>query len=170
MSPTTLPGAGAACGLQGRHVLIATLAFFGVVFAVNGLLLYKALATHSGLVAQEPYRKGLAYNDRIAADERQAALRWTAEVSVSAPGDIALTLAAADGRPVAGLSIAAMLGRPTSNRHDLRLSLVEVEPGRYVAAAAAIDAGAWLLDIEAREGTGPGAPVYRMRRRVWVKP
>ena len=49
------------------------LGFFGVVFVVNGAMIYSAVSTHSGLVANEPYRKGLHYNERIDADERQAA-------------------------------------------------------------------------------------------------
>ena len=33
------------------------------VFLVNGAMIYEAISTHTGLVANEPYRKGLAYND-----------------------------------------------------------------------------------------------------------
>ncbi len=54
--------------LTGRHVLLIFLAFFGSIFAVNGWFLYSALSTHTGVVAVEPYRKGLAYNERIARD------------------------------------------------------------------------------------------------------
>src|SRR5688572_2876208 len=81
-----------ANGLRGGHVLAAFLAFFGVIFAVNGVFLYMALSTHTGLVAQEPYRKGLHYNDRIAAAERQQALGWTSDLRL-APESGALTLA-----------------------------------------------------------------------------
>ena len=58
-------------------MLVAFIAFFGTIFLVNGTLIYEAISTHTGLVANEPYRKGLAYNERIAADERQARLGWT---------------------------------------------------------------------------------------------
>ena len=47
-------------GLRGHHVLAGFLAFFGVVLAVNGAMIYSAISTHTGLVAIEPYRKGLA--------------------------------------------------------------------------------------------------------------
>ena len=46
-------------GLRGHHVLAGFLAFFGVVLAVNGAMIYSAISTHTGLVAIEPYRKGL---------------------------------------------------------------------------------------------------------------
>lgn len=170
MSPTVLPATRPATGLQGRHVLMGMLAFFGIIFAVNGVLLYQALSTHSGLVAQEPYRKGLAYNARIAADERQASLQWSAEVEVVAEGRVALGLVDAQLQPVAGRTVAAVLGRPTSNRHDLRLSLVERSPGQYVAQVGRIDAGAWLIDVEIRDSADQGSPSYRLRRRIWLKP
>ena len=60
------------------------LGFFATVFVVNGAMIYSAVSTHSGLVANEPYRKGLHYNERIAADERQARLGWTEMRSRSA--------------------------------------------------------------------------------------
>ena len=41
-------------------MLWAFLAFFGTVFAVNGAMIYAAVSTYTGLVANEPYRKGLA--------------------------------------------------------------------------------------------------------------
>ena len=69
-------------GLQGRQVLACSLAFFAAVFIVNGAMIYSALSTHTGLVANEPYRKGLHYNERIAADERQAHLGWSRHASM----------------------------------------------------------------------------------------
>src|SRR5262249_34112510 len=92
MSPTTLI-ARRPRGMQGRHVLVAFLAFFGTVFAVNGTLIYEAVSTHTGLVANEPYRKGLAYNARIGADERQARLGWTETLEVGRDGHVTFALA-----------------------------------------------------------------------------
>lgn len=170
MTPTTLPNISRDRGLQGRHVLYAMLSFFGLIFAVNGLMLYHALATHSGIVAQEPYRKGLAYNERIAADERQAGLVWFADAALSPHGAIAVTLTDSGGNPIAGRRVEATLGRAASSRHDLRLVLVEEAPGRYVAMAGAIEPGAWVVDAVVRDADAASAPLYRMRRRLWLKP
>ena len=76
-STATIARAGmASAGLTGRHVLAAMLVFFAVVFAVNAAMIYAALSTYSGVVADEPYRKGLHYNERIVADERQRQRNW----------------------------------------------------------------------------------------------
>ncbi len=177
MSPTILPTAKPQPSLDGRHVLTCTVAFFGVVFAVNGVLLYQALSTHSGLVAQEPYRKGLAYNTRIAAGERQAALGWTTELTTAPDGRVVLTAADRLGLPVAGLKLSGTIGRPSTNRRDVTLRFVEQTAGRYLAEAGALGPGAWQIDVEAREnnaerasGAATNDPVYRARSRLWLKP
>ena len=74
-------------GLTGRHVLWSLIAFFGLIFAVNGYFLYAAISTYSGVVANEPYRKGLEYNQRIAADARQHELGWTESLDIAATRD-----------------------------------------------------------------------------------
>lgn len=179
MSSTSLPNTRSprpiANGLTGRHVLLAMVGFFGVIFAVNGVLLWKALATHSGLVANEPYRKGLAYNERIEADERQRRLGWTDDVQLVGRNTITVALAGDAGAPVTGLEISAVLGRPTTTRQDMRLTLVEVAPGRYEAATGPLEAGAWLVALEARQSAvasaAPvGEPVFRSKKRLWLKP
>ena len=170
MSPTVLPRARRRPGLQGRHVLGIFLAFFAAVFLVNGAMIYSALSTHTGLVANEPYRKGLHYNERIAADERQARLGWTDMVEVGRDGRLRVVLADGGGRPVAGLKLEAVVGRPSTNRHDVRLALAETAPGRYEAQAAPLAEGAWLVALEARAERNAADPVYRARRRLWLKP
>ncbi len=175
MSPTLLPARTRQSGLQGRHVLVAMLGFFGAVFAVNGVLLYQALSTHSGLVANEPYRKGLHYNVRIEASERQQALGWTESVVVGRDGTIVVELRDSRGEPIRGLVIKGTVGRPSTVRYDRYISLREEAPGRYMSDVALAEGGAWLLSLDAHR-SGPLAeglanePVYRLRRRLWHKP
>ena len=155
--------------LQGRHVLGVFLAFFGAVFLANGAMIYSALSTHTGLVANEPYRKGLAYNQRIGADERQIRLGWSEALAVGRDGRVTLSLAERDGRAVRGLKIEGVLGRPVTNRYDIKLTLAETAPGRYEAQTAAVAEGSWLITLEARP-QADAEPIYRFRRRLWLKP
>ncbi|HEU4378285.1 MAG TPA: FixH family protein [Hyphomicrobiaceae bacterium] len=170
MSPTVLPTAPRQQqGLRGRHVLAGFLGFFAIVFVVNGAMMYAAVSTYSGLVANEPYRKGLHYNERLAAAERQADLGWTDALQVGRDGQVRLVLSDADSRPVRGMSVAGMLGRPSTNRHDVALQLVEGQPGQYEARVSPPAEGNWLvvLDVRANEAADP---IYRTRRRIWLKP
>jgi len=61
-----------AKGIEGRHVLMALIGFFGVMFLVNGIFVYFAVATFSGGDTSDPYRKGLHYNETLQAADRQA--------------------------------------------------------------------------------------------------
>lgn len=155
--------------VNGRAVLAVFLTFFGAIFAVNGALIYAALSTHTGLVANEPYRKGLAYNERILADERQAQLGWSERLELGRDGRLRLALAERDSRPVAGLRVQGVLGRAATNRHDINLAFVETVPGQYEAQGPKLAAGSWLIVLEARSGTGV-QPTYRLRRRLWLRP
>lgn len=172
MNPTVLPSTSRKSeGIKGHHVLIAFLVFFGTIFAVNGVLLWKALATHSGLVANEPYRKGLHYNQRIAADAAQHALGWSDTVAITPSGETRISVSDRDGRPVTGLAVAAVIGRAVSASFDRKLDFAEREAGVYVANAGAIESGAWILNLEARRAGGEAAaePDYRQRRKLWLK-
>lgn len=156
--------------LSGRTVLVVLVAFFGVVFAVNGYFAYAALQTYTGVVAQEPYRKGLTYNRRIDADARQSERGWTAEVAADRDGHARLDIAARDGQPVGGLAVTATLGRPSTDEFDRRLTFVETKPGHYESTVAALDAGNWIVTLAAREGGPAAEPVFQLRRRLWLKP
>lgn len=159
--------------ITGRQVLLGMVAFFGVVFGVNAVFLYSALSTHTGVVANEPYRKGLHYNERIEADRQQSERGWQGEVALDATGEtVAVTLLDRNGRPLSGLGVNARIGRPSTSDLDIRLDMKETAPGHYGARLAKLEAGSWLIDVEARElhSKGEDALVWRSRKRLWLKP
>lgn len=165
-----LSAADARTCLNGRDVLAILLGFFGVVFTVNAVMIAWAISTNTGLVASEPYRAGLQYNERIAADDRQIRLGWMERLEVKREGRVVLALAERDGRPVAGLRIEGMLGRPSTNRLDIALAFREAAPGRYEADSGPLGAGNWLFAVIARPGGNAQDPIYRLRRRLWLRP
>ena len=167
MNPTIFPRRLAA-GLRGHHVAALFFTFFGIVFVVNGAMIYSAISTHTGLVANEPYRKGLHYNDRIAADDRQRRLGWTVSLEVRIDGRIRLQISDSAGAPVRGLKVGAVLGRPSTSRHDVALTLIEREPGTYAATTQRLTEGSWLFLFDAMSDSS-AEPVFRARRRLWLK-
>jgi nitrogen fixation protein FixH len=170
MSPTTLPTTRKPHGLQGRHVAGIFFSFFAIVLAMNGAMMYSAISTYSGIVANEPYRKGLHYNDRISADAQQARLGWADTITMERRGRIVVTLHDAEGRSVTGTRIDIQLGRPSTNLQDTRLQMVEATPGRYEAQAGPLDEGSWVIALEVRADDISADPIYRARRRLWLKP
>jgi len=154
--------------LTGRDVLAGLIGFFAIVFGVNAYFIRTALSTHTGVVANEPYRKGLHYNDRIEADARQAELGWTSDVTHDAERKLlTFSLLDASGLPVRGLIVTANVGRPASSNEDVTLNLLEVAPGTYSAGAKSLSQGAYIASLEAGDGL---SILYRARKRLWLKP
>ena len=52
--------------LKGWHVLLILMAFFGVMFSVNGVFLYHAITSFPGEDVKKSYVQGLNYNDTLA--------------------------------------------------------------------------------------------------------
>lgn len=152
--------------LTGRHVLLALLGFFAVVFAVNGTFIWMAVKSFSGVTAERAYDKGLHYNEALADARRQAGLGWRSAAGME-DGRVVATFADAAGRPLDGLSVAARLARPATAAAD-RLAVLEgLGAGRYRMAEPLPAAGAWLLVLSAEDGVGHR---HDATHRFWVKP
>jgi len=156
--------------LDGRHVLLAVLAFFAAVLAVNAVMMYAALSTYSGVTSAEPYRKGLHYNERVGASERQQQLNWNDVAKIEPNGKVTLSITGADGRPIRNLSVDLSIGRPTTNRQDRKLRLLAQDAGGYGAQVVPLEPGAWIIDVEARATATDEEPIFRSRRRLWMAP
>lgn len=156
-------------GLTGRHVLAALIGFFGLMGVANAFFVYFALGTFNGFESRDAYRKGVAYNEQLAADEAQASLGWkTSTLYDQARKRLLVRIADASGAPVAGLSGKAELRRPVTDRDDRGLELREAASGVYEAEVS-LAAGQWIVAAELFSGAGEAAPVYRIKQRLWVK-
>jgi nitrogen fixation protein FixH len=159
---------GHAEGLQGRHVLLALSAFFGVMFVVNGIFVYAAMTTFSGGDTSDPYRKGLNYNATLKADERQAERGWRTELDYDAKTrKLELSFLDKAAAPVTGLSIRAKLSRPATAKQDRHIVLAETSPGVYDAAID-LAPGLWILSVSSRTQGGHPGGLYRLKRRLFV--
>ena len=159
--------------LNGWHILASLVGFFTLVFVANAIMIYLAVSTFGGLDTDDAYRKGLAYNDRVAAAAAQAKRGWRDELSyLPKPQRLRLALTDASGEAVGGLTVTAQVQRPATTRFDQELALVQSGPGTYEANAAGLDAGWWTVDLTARHtSAGEVSPIlYEARRRVWIKP
>jgi nitrogen fixation protein FixH len=159
----------ASAGLTGRHVLWAMIAFFGVIFAVNGIFLYVALSTWNGTDVDNAYIKGLAYNEVLAAARAQGDLGWSVAVeSLEGRSDDArleLRYVDAQGAAVAGLSVEVLFRHPVRRADDRVVGLSEGEDGLYGAAVSLPSAGEWDVHVVA-SGDGETRHVLRFRTTI----
>jgi nitrogen fixation protein FixH len=156
-----------ANGIEGRHVLMGLIVFFGVMLAANSLLVYYAIDTFSGGDRPDPYRSGLDYNATIEAGKRQAALGWQTEIAYD-DGLGRLTLSVLDKAevPVTSLALEAKVSRPATDREDHAVDFDEVLPGVY-ATDIALAPGIWIVSLASRAEAG-GESSYRLKRRLLV--
>ncbi len=131
------------------HAMVAALL---VVVAVNGGMVWWALATFPGAAALDVFDHSNAYDEVLARSAKEAALGWQV-APVDRPGPPVLALTGPDGQPLAGAAVAAEARRPLGPDLTTRLAFREAAPGRYVADTALPAAGQWELRlIVARDG------------------
>src|SRR6476661_3604635 len=97
--------------ITGRTVLIVTVAFFGIVLAVNLTMLKFAIDSMPGTDVDSAYKASLSFNREIGAAREQAERGWTvtAHVERGADGNGLVQVEARDkaGAPVTGLAFTA---------------------------------------------------------------
>lgn len=156
--------------LTGRQILGLMLGFFGLIIAVNGVFVYFAISSFSGVETPDAYTRGLAYNRVIEAAETQAALGWTVTLEQTAVVDqttgLRVSVADRGGQPIEGLRVTAELRRPTHEGYDQKADLVAVGDGTYAGDIAVPLAGQWDAYIHAVRGDEER---YTIKQRLWLK-
>ena len=156
--------------ITGRHVLYGMLAFFGVVVAANAAFIFLALDSWSGLVADSPYQRGIAYNQTLADAADQRALGWTGAIAFTPESDgkgrLEMTLRDRRGAPLDDLRVAGQVRRPTHEGFDRDVVLARRGPGLYGVELALPLRGQWDVRLTAESRTGKR---FRMDQRIWLK-
>ena len=159
---------GGTSSLSGRKVLAILFLFFGTTFSVNALMVYYALSTFRGEVADHPYEAGLAFNSEIAAARAQEARNWRVEINfVQGPDGKRVEVSARDakGRPILGLHMRGAFAAPVDASLDRRIEMTERQPGVY-AAQVPVVGGHWDLEIAAGRD---GLALFQSKSRVLIE-
>ncbi len=155
--------------LTGRHVLQWLVAFFGIVFAVNGVLVRAAISTFGGVETLSSYRAGLQFEQEVGLVPRQDALHWqvTGKLARDSAGVAVLDVTARDaqGAPLSGLTADARLAHPADDRLDRVIAVRSVAGGVFHGAAEA-QPGQWELIVDLYRGD---QRVFRSRSRVSLR-
>ena len=156
-APSTVSGAHEKV-LTGWHVLLIFIAFFGVMFVVNGIFLYSAVTSFPGEDVEKSYLQGIDYNSTLAARSAQAQRGWTAEIGLQG-NDFVVLLNDAAGEPVSPEHVTGLLRHPTDAGLDIDLEFTRAGQGVFATARPAeVSAGRWALLVEARD-QAEGAPL-----------
>ena len=135
---------------------------FCLVFVVNGLLVWFAVGSFSGLAVDGAFDRGRAYNDVLAEARRQTDLGWRVAVTLEG-GRLIATVVGADGAPVDRLTVGGRLVRPVERVADVPVVLAGAGAGRYVGAVDLPKHGVWDVKLTF-EGRQPGQRMQTVDR------
>lgn len=137
----------------GRHMLVLTVSFFGVIIAVNVGMAVVSSTSWTGLVVQNSYVASQQFEEKRIAHERQLAAGWQASFTY-APGLAQLTVRDGAGNPVDLGPVSLLINRPVGGHDDQRLTLSPSPDGGYTAAVT-LGEGVWDALATADTATGP---------------
>lgn len=121
--------------------------FFVLLAIVNAAFVTVALKTQPGVVTQQPYERGLAYDNELAAAKELEALGWQAEIALVGDNKLMLNLIDDAQRPLSGAAVRAQVTRPVKDGHDFTLELKDQGNGVYSAPADFPLPGQWNVRI-----------------------
>ncbi len=155
--------------LTGKHVLFCLVGFFGVVFAVNAVLVKAATSTFGGVETSSSYKAGLMFEQDVARAEQQDALHWQVDGKLGRvrSGDAVLDISARDakGVPLAGLTAQARLAHPADERLDHAIELKNMAAGQFHGDVQA-PPGQWELIVDLYRSD---TRLFRSRSRVTLR-
>jgi nitrogen fixation protein FixH len=120
-------------------------AFFVVLAMFDGVFVYIATQTHTGVVSDNAYNEGLRYNETIASSVVQNALGWKSEIKYT-DGRLSVNLQQAENQVLTGAVVEASFIRPTQDGGDFRAKLIESGSGVYEVSVAPAQ-GQWDVRI-----------------------
>ncbi|NWG23677.1 MAG: FixH family protein [Pseudorhodoplanes sp.] len=155
--------------ITGRFVLLTFCGFFGVVFAMNALMLYAATSTFGGVETQSSYKAGLAFKNEIAAARSQDALHWSVAGTISRDpagrAIVDLSIRDARGLQPGNIALEVRLAHPTDARLDRPVPVARKGSQGFSGEVFA-GPGQWVLAVDVMRD---GERLFRSRNRVILK-
>lgn len=154
---------------DGRWIPWTFVAMFLVVLAANGTMVAFSISSWTGVVTESHYLDGLAYNDRLAAQEAQDSLGWQMQLtSEQLTGNrlaVQVDLRDGEGAALWADQVKVRALRPTHSGHDLTAVLLASDAGRYAGEIELPLPGQWDLRITAFQGELS----YQRTQRVFLR-
>ena len=125
-----------------KYIPLYFVAFFLVIFAVNGVFVYYATKTHTGVVTRHAYEKGLNYNKTIELANAQDELGIESRILIE-NGQIIFR----SNRHVKA-NVTAYITRPTQDGYDFKVKL-SGEKGYFTGKIDFPMKGQWHIAVVA---------------------
>jgi nitrogen fixation protein FixH len=137
-----------ALTFRSHHIPWLFVAGFGIVIAVNAVMMWLAIGSFSGLYSDHARERGLHYNRIVAEQKSRDALHWQVDAKWRPDsGQLLLAVTGADGKPLAGARMSAELVRPVEKRPPVPVAFSDLGEGRFTSHVDLPARGNWDLDI-----------------------
>ena len=113
---------------SGKLILLYFVMFFGFIATMDGIFVYIAISTQTGVVTDQAYERGLAFNETLAKAQSQPLLNQTANYE---SGVLRWKLSRADSTPLNSAVVSARIIRPIQDGYDHDVTLDYMENGIY---------------------------------------
>lgn len=150
--------------LTGWHVLAIMVSFFSIVIVVNLTMAFLARSSWTGFVVENTYVASQQFNQKAAEGRAQAALGWTAKLSI-ADGKVSYRLVNSVGDVVASKHVTVNFRRPAYASEDQKVDLIS-QPDGSLSAPVDVRDGMWIVEIDAQAGL---VHPYRDVRRITLR-
>lgn len=127
---------------------------FLIVGAVNAVFVYLAIHSHTGLVTEQAYEKGLVFNQTLAKADAMKKLGWTLSAELEEDHLLSVHLLDKSGTPLQDAQIKGLMIRPTQSGYDYEVAFTEKKTRSgsvYQVSLHPPLPGAWTLHLTARK-------------------
>ena len=131
----------------GRQVFALFILFFGVIIIANTIFIYIAVHSHTGVITDNPYEKGLKYNETL--EKAKAQPKMFDKVSFQ-EGILKWTLLDQNHKPVESAVINVTLIRPIQDGYDFETTMDYVSNGIYIKKLELPLSGQWEAHLRAQ--------------------
>lgn len=122
--------------------------FFLVIAATDAVMVTLAVRTHTGVVTENAYEKGLAYNALLKEAQDQESL-GIHHKSVYENGTLSWRLTDADGQPVENAEVTVMFYRAARAGSDFGANMTDDGDGVYTLTPSLPAKGEWTARMKA---------------------
>lgn len=138
--------------------------FFVVIAVADAIFVYIATSTHTGVVTNQAYEKGLAYNEVLAKVGEQEDLGWSVDVHIDEGRQLLVSVKDQKNQVIQGAQVKVYFFRPTMQGFDMQKKLTE-NNGRYTTTFDLPLKGQW----EVRVAILWNKQNYQIHKRVLIQ-
>jgi len=153
--------------------ILGGIGLISTFLTVNAIFIYLAITTSPGLVMEDYYDKGRAYEENVLKImAAQNALNWDTKLALPAqiitqqPDTFRFSAVDSRGLPIMDADVSVVAYRPSDAEADFRVRLDQAAPGQYQALIAFPLPGIWDLNITVKNGEDTFAMSHRISAQL----